>query len=78
MLIQAGCEISSFASADGKGAPSMDSLYRAAYHDTDTNQVINKMHPDFLKLSETILKCKFKIAATAANNAINKDGEKRV
>ena len=53
----------------------MDVLYRVAYPDADTSQVVNKMHPDCLKLVAIVEKCKFKIPATAANNVINKDGE---
>ena len=75
MLIQTGWDISSLASADGKGALSMDFLYRAVYPDTGPAHVVRKTHPDCLKLAAIIRNYKFKIPATTANNVINKDGE---
>ena len=63
------------ASADEKDALSIDFLYRAVYPNTDPAQVVNKMKPDCLELVAIAQKCKFKIAATKANNVVNKDDE---
>ena len=66
------CDFGQFRRID---APSLGFLYRPAYPDRDQNQPVDKMQPDCLKLDSIIRKCKFGIPATAANNAIRKEGK---
>ena len=73
-LVRALYTSSSLARADGKDPPSMDFLYRLVYTYTGPARAINKMKPDCLELVAIFQKCKFKIAATGANDVINKDG----
>ena len=75
-LSQAGYTSASLARADEKDADSITFRYRLEYTDKDQNQIVSKIQPYCLKLSSAVEKCKFKITATAANNAISKEGKR--
>ena len=73
MLSQAGCASASLATADERNVPSLEYLYHLAYPEKGKGP-INKMRPDCRELVSIIRKCKFKIAANAAHNVINREG----